>query len=96
MAFLATAAYGQAAKPMPQVLSSSNGRFVFGQVSEFARYQYMLDTQTGRLWQVSEYVPTKPDGTPDKENATSVLSPIPYYEGQGKFGSTPYQMPPAK
>lgn len=34
------------------VLSSTNGRYVFGQISEMARDQYMLDTKTGRLWQV--------------------------------------------
>lgn len=33
-------------------LSAPGGRFVFGQTSEFRRDQFMLDTQTGRLWQI--------------------------------------------
>jgi hypothetical protein len=33
-------------------LSSENGRFVFGQISEYRRDQYLLDTQTGRIWQI--------------------------------------------
>lgn len=35
-----------------EILFSENGRFVFGQISDFRRDQYMLDTQTGRLWQI--------------------------------------------
>ena len=35
-------------------LSSATGRFVFGQISEFRRDQFMLDTQTGQLWQIVE------------------------------------------
>lgn len=35
-------------------LSSENGRFVFGQISEYRRDQYLLDTQTGRIWQIIE------------------------------------------
>ena len=31
-------------------LSTENSRFVFGQVSEFRRDKYMLDTTNGRLW----------------------------------------------
>ena len=33
-------------------LSAEGGRFVFGQISDMARHQYMLDTKTGRLWVV--------------------------------------------
>ena len=36
----------------PAVLAAPGGRFVFGQISSFRSDQYMLDTQTGRLWQV--------------------------------------------
>ena len=35
-------------------LHSSNGRFVFGQISDSTKDQFMLDTQTGRLWRISE------------------------------------------
>ena len=34
------------------VLSSPGGRYVFGQVSTFRRDQFLLDTQTGRMWEV--------------------------------------------
>jgi len=37
-----------------QVLISQNGRFVFGQISDSSKDKFMLDTFTGRLWQISE------------------------------------------
>ncbi len=37
-----------------RVLSSTNGRFVFGQISNSGKDQFMLDTATGRLWQIGE------------------------------------------
>lgn|SRR5487761_1938432 len=33
-------------------LSAPGGRYVFGQINQMARDQYMLDTQTGRLWRI--------------------------------------------
>jgi hypothetical protein len=36
------------------VLASSNARFVFGQVSDSSKDQFMLDTFTGRLWRIGE------------------------------------------
>jgi len=38
--------------PQNKVLLSTNGRYVFGQISEFRADQFLLDTQTGRLWQI--------------------------------------------
>jgi len=35
-------------------LGCPGGRFVFGQISDSSKDQYMLDTFTGRLWQVAE------------------------------------------
>ena len=35
-----------------EILSSENGRFIFGQIPEYRRDQYMLDTKTGRLWHI--------------------------------------------
>jgi hypothetical protein len=35
-------------------LSSASGRFVFGQVSPSSKDKFMLDTLTGRLWQIAE------------------------------------------
>lgn len=54
--------------PPQKVLSSENGRFIFGQVSEFRADQYMLDTKTGRMWRVVY------DGT------TPVLEPVLYLD----------------
>jgi hypothetical protein len=36
------------------VLASSNARFVFGQISDSGKDQFMLDTFTGRLWRIAE------------------------------------------
>ncbi len=33
-----------------KTLNINNGRFVFGQISNARKDQYMLDTKTGRLW----------------------------------------------
>lgn len=44
----------QKQEPKKQVLSSQNGRFVFGQISDSDKDKFMLDTFTGRLWQISE------------------------------------------
>jgi len=37
-----------------QILSSENGRFVFGQISNSDKDKFMLDTFTGRLWRIAE------------------------------------------
>jgi len=34
------------------VLSASGGRFVFGQASQHRADQFLLDTQTGRMWRL--------------------------------------------
>ena len=52
--------------PQHKVLGSENGRFVFGQVSSYRSDQYLLDTHTGRMWQIVE----------NKEKQ-SVLQPVP-------------------
>ena len=41
-------------KPQHKTLSCPNGRFVFGQISDSGKDQFMLDTVTGRLWRISE------------------------------------------
>ncbi|WP_262694608.1 hypothetical protein [Kordiimonas aquimaris] len=61
-----------------QILKSQNGRFVFGQISRFRRDQYMLDTHTGRLWQIVE----------DKQKQT-YLSEVSYQVWGGAFTSIP-------
>ena len=37
-----------------KILSSGVGRYVFGQISDSSKDQYMLDTLTGRLWRIGE------------------------------------------
>jgi hypothetical protein len=41
-------------KPRQKILFSENGRFVFGQISDSSKDQFMLDTVTGRLWRIAE------------------------------------------
>jgi hypothetical protein len=55
------------------VLSSGSGRYVFGQISDSNKDQYMLDTQTGRLWRIGE-----------SSDVGTHLKAIPYKDEQGK------------
>jgi len=48
------------------MIGSDNGRYVYGQVGEMREDQYLLDTQTGRMWQ--KYV--------DKDSGESFLKEI--------------------
>jgi len=41
-------------EPHKGSLRSDQGRFVFGQISDSTKDQFMLDTHTGRLWRISE------------------------------------------
>jgi hypothetical protein len=74
-----TIAASQQQQPSPRArtplaapnVASPNGRYVFGQVSDFRRDQYMLDTQTGRLW----VVVTRKDSS---GNDSQLLQPLPY------------------
>jgi len=63
--------------PQNKVLGSGNGRYVFGQINNARRDQYMLDTQTGRLWQIVK----------DKDGVT-LLQSVAYigvYWGENRF-----------
>ena len=51
---LGNIALQQKQDPKQQVLLSQSGRFVFGQISDSSKDKFMLDTFTGRLWQISE------------------------------------------
>ena len=64
--------------PKGRVLSSPNGRYVFGQISDSSKDQYMLDTWTGRLWRMSE-----------SGEVGKFLLPIPYQIGEGKYSYLP-------
>ncbi|SHN18851.1 hypothetical protein SAMN02787076_03927 [Rhizobacter sp. OV335] len=38
--------------PNARMLAAEGGRFVFGQISDYRADQFLLDTKTGRLWQI--------------------------------------------
>lgn len=62
----------------PNTLSGP-GRYVFGQINEFAADQYLLDTLTGRLWRLVDTV----DGN------SSVLEPVPFLLPDGRSQMLP-------
>ena len=66
----------------PKVLSSGNGRFVFGQISESNKDKFMLDTVSGRLWHVAE-----------SGEVGIYLRPVPYRVGEGKYDPVPENLP---
>lgn len=55
---VASNAHAQEA-PKRQPLGSPSGRFVLGQIGDGAHSQYLLDTQTGRVWEVVNVVNDK-------------------------------------
>lgn len=64
------------------VLASQNGRFVFGQISDSRADQYLLDTQTGRLWVIRTHELILKDGTKDPYPA---LDPVPFFIDQSNL-----------
>jgi len=64
------------------ILSTTQGRFVFGQVSESSEDKFMLDTFTGRLWRLNK-----------RTNVGLCLTVIPYYNKDGKCSSLPPKTP---
>ena len=58
------------------VSADGNGRYVFGQINDFRADRFLLDTKTGRLWQL---VATK--------EGDEVLQAVPYSEGEGKYSA---------
>lgn len=71
--------------PPGSVLSAAGGRYVFGQTSEYQKNTYMLDTHTGRLWQVA-------CSQVDKDNSLrcllTVMMPIPFVDSRGELTGT--------
>lgn len=61
-----------------KVLSAAGGRFVFGQISDSGKDQFMLDTLSGRLWRIGE-----------SSDVGMHLRPIPYRMEDGKYSPTP-------
>ena len=75
-------------------LSASGGRYVFGQISEYRRDQLMLDTQTGRLWQMACF---QKDPTDLKTCIEFGLQPVPFLNARGEIhGSVPPAPPASK
>ena len=73
--------------PQQKVLSSENGRYVFGQISEKHEDQYMLDTATGRVWRKVIATVTNKDG---ESNEIEVLQAVPYETQDHQWMLTPH------
>jgi hypothetical protein len=61
-----------------EILNTAGGRFVFGQISDSSKDKFMLDTVTGRLWQIAE-----------TGEAGMFLRAVPYRTADGKLSHMP-------
>jgi hypothetical protein len=77
----------------PSPLATPGGRFVFGQISQFRRDQFMLDTQTGRLWSMTCVRFSKDNPS---ECEARALVPIEYLSHFEDEAVTPGSAPPVK
>jgi hypothetical protein len=82
--------FGLAAQQVPQqshqaVLSTTQGRFAFGQVSESSEDKFMLDTFTGRLWRLTK-----------RTDIGLCLTSVPYRNEEGECAPLPIEIPEAK
>lgn len=73
--------------PQQKSLSTTQGRFVFGQISEYRRDQYVFDTATGRLWQ--KVCAQSDSGKSTQDDCIAVLQAIPYIGTDDKWYATP-------
>lgn len=78
-----------------KMIGSENGRFVFGQISDFRADRFMLDTQTGRLYQLVVSVRRDEKGEVIPNGEIEYLSPVPYRSAQGTLVMEPDQTPQA-
>lgn len=69
----------------PRCLGAQGGRYVFGQVSDSGKDQFMLDTFTGRLWRISE-----------SGKIGVFLKAVPYCNDQGECSEVPGEGPVTK
>jgi len=60
------------------VLSTAEGRFAFGQVSNSREDKFMLDTLTGRLWRITK-----------KTDIGICLTSVPYRSAEGECSALP-------
>ena len=77
------AQFGFTPQPVPQksqqaVLSTAQGRFAFGQVSDSSEDKFMLDTFTGRLWRLGK-----------RTDIGLCLTSIPYRSEDGACSAMP-------
>ena len=71
------------APPHHALLSTLQGRFVFGQISDSGKDQYMLDTLTGRLWRIGE-----------SSRIGTHLKPVPYCASESDCQDAPGEPEP--
>jgi nitrate/nitrite transporter NarK len=64
------------------VLSTAQGRFAFGQVSDSSDDKFMLDTFTGRLWRLSK-----------RTDIGLCLTAVPYRSEDGECSPLPDNIP---
>jgi hypothetical protein len=69
-------------QPRQEVLASATGRFVFGQISDSSKDQFMLDTVTGRLWRIAE-----------SGKVGVYLKSVPYRDEKGECSMVPGKGP---
>ena len=73
--------------PQQKTLASTSGRFVFGQISDYRRDQYLLDTASGRLWQ--KVCAKSDEKSTSQDDCVAVLQIIPYVGTDDKWSVTP-------
>lgn len=84
---LTSQSFSQTTSAPGSVLSTQGGRYVFGQISEYRRDQYLLDSQSGRVWQVICVAKDKDDS---KQCNLTALSPMYFTDTKGDLsGVTP-------
>lgn len=62
-------------------LSTSSGRYVFGQVNHIRADQFMLDTKTGRLWHLGYMKDNRP-----------ILEPVKYFDYENVVPGEPAEL----
>jgi hypothetical protein len=82
--------FGFTSQQVPQkshqaVLSTTQGRFAFGQVSDSSEDKFMLDTFTGRLWRLTK-----------RTDIGLCLTSIPYRNAEGECAPLPVEIPEAE
>jgi hypothetical protein len=67
------------------VLSTTQGRFAFGQISDSSEDKFMLDTFTGRLWRLT-----------NRADIGLCLTVVPYRNEEGECTPLPVEIPEAE